>query len=190
MSKLVLAMFMSLDGYIEGPKGEFVSPDWSGDLQRYWADDNTDAAGMLLYGRVNFEFNAGFWQPAAADESNPAELRSFARKMNDLPKIVFSRSLKNPGWNGRVVTETNIPAEIARLKQQPGPDLMMFGGAGIAQAFMKLDLIDEYRLLVTPTLLGGGKRLFEGSYDRAKLKLVKSQALDTGAVLLYYQRPA
>ena len=68
MSKVILAMFMSLDGFIEGPDGEFVPPDWSGDLQRYWADDNTDAAGTLLYGRVNFQFNAGFWQGAAADE--------------------------------------------------------------------------------------------------------------------------
>src|SRR6476660_661457 len=189
MSKVILAMFMSLDGFIEGPNGEFIPPDWSVDLQCYWADDNTDAAGTLLYGRVNFQFNAGFWQGAAADESNSAEFRAFARKMNSLPKLVFSRSLQNPGWNGRVVKD-DIPREIARLKQQPSEDLMMFGGAGIAQAFMKLELIDEYRLMVTPTLLGAGKRLFEGGYERAKLKLVKSQPLDTGAVLLYYQRAA
>jgi dihydrofolate reductase len=186
MPKVILAMFMSLDGFIEGPQGEFVPPDWSDELQRYWADDNVDAAGMLLYGRVNFQFNAGFWQAAETDDANAPQFRAFARRMNGLPKLVFSRTLENPGWNGRVV-KADIAGEIARQKQAPGKDLVMFGGAGIARSFMALGLIDEYRLMVAPVLLGAGKPLFAGGYERRKLTLAGARQLDTGAMLLSYR---
>jgi len=189
MRKVILAMFMSLDGYIEGPKGEFVPPAWSDDLQRHWADAHVDRAGLLLYGRVNFQFNAAFWQAAEADQNNPAPFRAFAAKMNALPKLVFSRSLQTADWNGRVVSQ-NIEAEIARAKQQPGKDIMMFGGANIARFFLAQDLFDEIRIMVTPTLLGDGKRLFDGGYERRQLKHSGTQQMDTGAVILSYERAA
>ena len=189
MRKVVLAMFMSLDGYIEGPKGEFVPPAWSDDLQRYWADDNVDRAGLLLYGRTNFQFNAGFWQAAEADAKNPEPFRAFARRMNALPKLCFSRTLKEADWNGRVVRD-DIAGEIARLKQQPGKDMMMFGGADIARFFIARDLFDAYRIMVTPTLLGDGKRLFDGGYQRRQLKHTGTKQMDTGAVILTYERAA
>jgi len=189
MRKVVLAMFMSLDGYIEGPKGEFVPPAWSDDLQRYWADDNVDRTDLLLYGRTNFQFNAGFWQPAEQDVNNPAPFRAFARRMNTLPKLCFSRSLGQVDWNGRVVRD-DIAGEITRLKQQPGKDMMMFGGATIARTFIALDLFDEYRIMVTPILLGDGKRLFDGGYERRQLRHTDVKQMDTGAVILSYERAA
>ena len=187
MRKVVLAMFMSLDGYIEGPKGEFVPPAWSDDLQRHWADDNVDRTDLLLYGRVNFQFNAGFWQPAEHEANNPEAFRAFARRMNALPKLCFSRSLRQVDWNGRVIGN-DIAGEIARLKQESGKDMMMFGGAGIARTFIGLDLFDEYRIMVTPTLLGDGKRLFDGGYERRQLKHTQTKQMDTGAVILTYER--
>lgn len=189
MRKVILAMFISLDGYIEGPKGEFVPPAWSDDLQRHWADDNVDRAGLLLYGRRNFEFNAGFWQPAETDANNPASFRAFASRMNALPKLCFSRTLSTVDWNGRLVRD-DIAGEIARLKQEPGKDMMMFGGADIARFFIGLDLFDEYRIMVTPTLLGDGKRLFDGGYERRQLQHTDTRQMDTGAVILTYERKA
>lgn len=188
MRKVILAMFMSLDGYIEGPNGEFVPPAWSDDMQRHWSDANIDAAGLLLYGRTNFQFNAAFWQAAEADASNPPAFRDVARKMNTLPKIVFSRQLKEADWNGRVVAN-DIATEIARLKQEPGKDMLVLGGAEIARTFISLDLFDTYRIMITPTLLGGGKRLYDGGYGRRQLILTQTQQMDTGSVILTY-RPA
>lgn len=186
MRKAILAMFMSLDGYIEGPDGEFIPPAWSDDMQRHWADANIDAAGLLLYGRRNFQFNAGFWQQAEAEADHPPAFRATARKMNALPKLVFSRSLTTADWNGRVVRD-DIAAEIARQKQESGKDMLMFGGAEIARTFMELDLFDVYRIMVTPILLGGGKRLSDGGYARRPLALMQTQQMDTGSVILTYQ---
>jgi dihydrofolate reductase len=186
MRKVILAMFVSLDGYIEGPKGELTPPVWSDDLQHHWADANVDDAGLLLYGRTNFQLNAKFWQAAERQTDNSAAFRALTRKMNDLPKIVFSRTLKAADWNGRVVA-ADIAGEIARLKREPGKDLVMFGGADIANTFIGLDLIDAYRIMVTPTLLGDGKRLFNGGQPRRQLVHTGTQQMDTGAVILSYQ---
>ena len=187
MSKVILAMFMSLDGFIEGPNGEFIPPDWSGDLQRYWADDNTDAAGTLLYGRVNFQFNAGFWQGAAADESNSAEFRAFARKMNSLPKVVFSTTLETAAWENTRLVKEHAAEEVARLKQQPGKDIAIFGSSDLATSLLRDGLLDEVRVIVNPVILGSGKRLFEGIDARVELKLSRTQTFHSGNVLLCYQ---
>lgn len=188
MAKIVLSMFLSLDGYIEGPNGEFVAPDWSDDLERHWSGHAMAHAGRFLYGRVNFLFNKGFWAPAESDPESPAAGISHAATMNATPKTVFSTTLTgDPGWNGTVVAD-DLPGAVARLKAEEEKDLFMFGGAGIANSFMKLDLIDEYRLMVTPSLLGDGKRLFDGGTDRLGLTLAETLPLDTGAVILTYRR--
>ncbi|HYE01477.1 MAG TPA: dihydrofolate reductase family protein [Alphaproteobacteria bacterium] len=188
MRQVVLSMFMSLDGYICGPDGEFIPPRWSDDLERHWSGYALARAGRLLYGRKNFLFNKDFWSPAETDPSSVAAGIPHAATMNRLPKTVFSRTLPDyPGWNGTVVRD-DLPGAVAALKAEGGGDLTMFGGAEIAGSFMALDLIDEYRLMVTPNLLGRGKRLFEGPTDRLGLALLDAQPLDTGAVILRYRR--
>jgi hypothetical protein len=108
--------------------------------------------------------------------------------MNATPKTVFSRTLPDePGWNGTVVRD-DLPGAVAALQAEGGKDLYMFGGAEIAGSFMALDLIDEYRLMITPGLLGDGKRLFNQPTDRLGLSLIDVQPLDTGAVILHYHR--
>ena len=187
MAKLVLSMFVSLDFYIEGPGGEFVPPAWSDDLERHWSGYALARSGHLLYGRINFLFNKGFWSAADTDPESPAAGISYAGKMNRLPKMVFSRTLSgDPGWNAEV--SRDVQGSVERLKAETDGDIYSFGGAGLAQSLVALDLIDEYRLMVTPTLLGDGKRLFEGGRARLPLTLLDVQRLDTGAVIIHYER--
>jgi dihydrofolate reductase len=188
MGKLILQIFTSLDGYITGPNDEFIPPLWSVDLERYWAGEALNRARHLLYGRVNFIFNKDFWQAAETDPSSPAAAMPHAATMNRLPKTVVSTTLAgDPGWNA-VVLRRDLAAGVARLKDSNRGDTYSFGGAGLAQSLIAQDLVDEYRLMVTPNLFGSGKRLFEPGFSRLDLQLVGSRGLDTGAVILHYQR--
>lgn len=188
MRKLVLSLFMSVDGYIAGPGGEFIAPEWSGDLERHWSGYALERAGHLLYGRVNFLFNKGFWEPAATDPNSPAAHVPHAAAMNRLPKTVVSRTLAgDPGWNGQLA-RGELSNAIAELKQTAAGDIFSFGGAGLAQNLIARDLVDEYRLMITPDLFGDGLRLFAPGFERQRLKLLVSRQLDTGAVIVHYER--
>jgi dihydrofolate reductase len=188
MGKLVLSMFTSLDGYIEAPGGTFVPPPWSDEVERHWSAYALDRAAHLLYGRVNFLFNKGFWSAAETDPQSVAAGIPYAGTMNRLPKTVVSTTLTGaPGWNGAVVG-TDLPGAVARLKQEVAGDLYSFGGAGLANSLVALDLVDEYRLMVTPVLLGDGKRLFETGRPDLALTLIEAKPLDVGSVILHYRR--
>lgn len=189
MRKVILAMFMSLDGFIEAPNHEFVPPDWSDDLMRYWVDPNVESIGTILYGRVCYLMNAAFWQPAATDPDSPAARIPHAAIMNRTEKVVFSSTLEAPVWENSRIVRDDPAAEIARLKAEPGDDIIMFGGAGIASWCMRDRLFDEYRLMITPLVLGAGNPLFRGGHERFKLRLESSRTLDTGAVILTYVDP-
>jgi len=188
MRKLVLSMFMSLDGYIAGPGGEFIGPEWSADLEKHWSGYALGRAGHLLYGRVNFLFNKGFWEPAATDPNSPAASVPHAADMNRLPKSVASRTLSgDPGWNGKLLKGDLGPA-VAELKRTAAADIFSFGGAGLAQSLIAQDLVDEYRLMITPNLFGDGVPLFAAGFRRQDLKLIDNRTLDTGAVIVHYER--
>jgi dihydrofolate reductase len=188
MPKLVLSMFTSLDGYIEGPGGEFVPPPWSDDVEQHWSGYALERAAHLIYGRTNFLFNKGFWSAAETDPTSPAAGISYAGTMNRLPKTVFSTTLKgDPGWNG-TIAQGDVANVIATLKAEARGDLYAFGGAGIANSLVARDLVDEYRLMVTPVLLGDGKRLFEGGRPRLALTLIETRRLDTGSIIMHYRR--
>jgi len=183
MAKLVLAMFMSLDGYIEGPRGAFVPPPWSAEAAQLWADRNLKRAGHLIYGRVNFAFNKDHWtSPAAAAQPE-------TEAMNRLPKTVVSRTLSdNPGWNGTVASG-DLAAVVGQLKQSVTTgDIYSFGGAGLARSLMLEGLVDEYYLMVTPFLQGDGKRLFDSGIPRCELEFIEARTLDVGSVILHYRR--
>jgi dihydrofolate reductase len=188
MRKLVLSMFMSLDGYIAGPGGEFIGPEWSADLEKHWSGYALGRAGHLLYGRVNFVFNKGFWEPAATDPNSPAARVPHAADMNRLPKSVASRTLSgDPGWNGTLL-QGDLAQAVAELKRTAAGDVFSFGGAGLAQSLIAHDLVDEYRLMITPNLFGGGVPLFAAGFRRQDLKLIDNHTLDTGAVVVHYER--
>ena len=134
-------------------------------------------------GRVTYQLFADYWPTPAAYKENPI----IAPMMNDLQKIVFSRTLDNAEWNNSKVVKENVSEEISRLKQQPGKDMVIFGSGIIVSEFAKFGLIDLYRLIVNPVVLGSGKPLFKGLDDKLKLKLLNARPFGSGNVILEYE---
>lgn len=186
--RVVVTEFITLDGVIEdpGPDGPFEYAGWS---MPYWGDDlgafkfaELQAADAHLLGRVTYEGFAKAW-PSRTDQ------QGFAEMMNSLPKYVVSTTLATVEWNNSHLIKENVAVEIKKLKQQPGRDMLVAGSSVLVQTLVKERLVDEFRLLVYPTVLGKGKRLFtEGT--TAKLKLIESKSFNTGVVLLRYELAA
>ncbi|MBI2253418.1 MAG: dihydrofolate reductase family protein [Proteobacteria bacterium] len=187
MRPLILSQFMSLDGYTCAEDGTFLPPPWSDEVAENWSHYALGRATHLVYGRVNFLFNKGFWEAAETDPNSIAAKIPYAGTMNKLPKTVFSRTLTgDPGWNGKLAGP-DLKSEITALKQCEGA-IFCFGGAKLAQSLIAADVIDEYFVMITPNLLGRGKRLFESGFSPIDLSLERSKQLDTGAVILHYRR--
>jgi len=186
MRKLILMMSVSVDGFIQGPNREL---DWhmvDDELHSHF-NEVLSAMGAFLSGRVTHELMAGFWPTADTDPSSTGPMVEFAGIWRDMPKIVFSRTLERADWNTTVVRDL-VAEEIQELKAQPGGDLAL-GGADLAAAFMRHDLIDEYRIYVHPIVIGQGKPLFQPSDARINLRLAETRTFGNGVVLLRYQRP-
>jgi len=187
MRKIIFMMSVSLDGFFEGPDREL---DWQlvdDGLLRHF-NEWLGAAGAFLDGRVTYELMAGHWPTADQDPAASAAVIEFARIWRDMPKIVFSRTLEQAGWNTTIVREL-VPEQIEELKERPGGDLVV-GGADLAAAFMRHDLIDEYRFYIQPVLLGRGRPLFQRSDTPISLRLAETRTFGHGVVLLRYERRA
>ena len=182
MRKVLFFMLTSLDGYFEGPAHEI---DWHHTDEEFqeFAIEQTNQAGMLLFGRVTYEMMASYWPTAQAIEGDPI----VAGLMNSLPKIVFSKTLSKAEWQNTRVVKTDFAKEIATLKEQPGKDLCILGSSDLAVSFLEAGLLDEIRILVNPIVLGAGKPLFKGIQHRLKLKLLTTRIFKSGNVLLTYQ---
>ncbi|MDQ1722399.1 MAG: hypothetical protein QOI26_2133 [Pseudonocardiales bacterium] len=186
MRNIVLMISMSLDGFIEGPNREI---DWhlvDDELHQHF-NDELSAMGAFLDGRITYELMAEFWPTADADPASTAPMVEFSRIWRKMPKIVFSRTLQRADWNATVVREL-VPEQILALKAEPGGDLAL-GGADLAAAFRRHNLIDEYRLYVHPVLIGRGKPLFQPTETPTTLELTQTRAFGNGVVLLRYQQP-
>jgi dihydrofolate reductase len=185
MSKLIVSMMTSVDGFIEGPNRELDWPVESPDFNAY-CDDMLDHTDTMVFGRVSYEMMVKYW-PAA--ESNPKDEweRQFAPKMNLRRKIVVSRTLDHAGWNNTRVVRDNLLGEVQALKQRAKQDCFVFGGAGIISSLRQLGLIDEYRVIVHPIVLGSGTPLFTDVQERLRLQPMGSQTFDSGVVALYYR---
>jgi len=182
MRNIYFQMMISVDGFFEGPNREL---DWhvvDRDFLNY-AIDLLDSVDTLLFGRVTYQMMADYWPTPAAIEDDPI----IAERMNFLPKIVFSPTLEKAEWQNSRLVKGNIAEEITRLKHQPGKDMVIFGSSDLAVALTKLGLIDEYRIIVNPVVLGDGKTLFKGLNERIKLKLIETRTFSSGSVLLRYQ---
>ncbi|MET7895306.1 dihydrofolate reductase family protein [Streptomyces mirabilis] len=188
MRRIVLMMSVSLDGFIEGPNREI---DWhrvDAELHRHF-NVEVRKLGGLLEGRVTHELMADFWPTADQDPDSPdstPETVEFAGIWRDIPKYVYSRTLERADWNTTIVREV-VPDEVRALKEQPGGDLGL-GGADLAAAFLRHDLVDEFRVYVHPVLIGRGKPLFPESYTPTDLRFAESRAFGNGVVLLRYER--
>jgi dihydrofolate reductase len=181
MRSLIASQLMTLDGFFEGPNGEFVPPPWNHQLDQYGVDLLTREVDTILYGRRTFEFMRAYW-PTANPEEQPV-----ATSMNALPKVVVSTTLPaDPGWNARVVR--SVTDDIAALKREPGKSIVLYGSATLMEALVKHDLIDEYVFMVNPMILGGGKPLFRGEHARLPLRHVSTLTCDNGVLLVRYTR--
>jgi dihydrofolate reductase len=183
MRNIIFLMHVSLDGFVAGPNGEMDWIAYGDDLQEYvyTLHATTDAA---IYGRVTYEMMQGYWPTLLSDPDSPEV--AHARWYDNATKIVISRTLENDEALKRHVIGENIAEEINKIKQQPGKDIWLLGSPSTAQEFMRLDLIDEYRINVNPVVLGHGKRLFEGVAD-LKLNLLEAKPFKDGEIVLRYE---
>jgi dihydrofolate reductase len=185
MRKVIMWMHQSLDGYFSGPQGEFNWPVVRPALQQTFIE-NARTMGGFLYGRKVYDVMLAYWPTADVAPTTPTSA-DYARIWKPMPKFVFSKSLEQAEWNTRVIKE-NIAEEVTALKQQPGGDLVLYGGAEIAATFMRLNLIDEYRIFVHPVVLGDGQPLFRATEHRHKLRLIDAQTFEPGVVMLNYRQ--
>jgi dihydrofolate reductase len=187
MGAIVLSEFVTLDGVMEAPGGE-EHPDGKGGWTMRFFDadagkfkqDELFAADALLLGRVTYEHFAAAW-PTMTDETG------FADRMNSLPKLVASTTLREPlEWNASLL-EGDLPEAVRALKQRFDRDVLVFGSAALAHSLLRNGLIDEYRLMVFPVVLGSGKRVFPDEMDVSDLELVDLKTTSTGVAILTYR---
>jgi len=176
--KIVVTQFITLDGVVESPQ-DWSFPYWSDETGKFKFDELLGTDVQLL-GRVTYEGFASAWPTMERDEAG------FADKMNSMPKYVVSTTLKKAEWNNSTIIKSNVVEEVAGLKKQSGGDILVAGSMTLIRTLMEHDLVDEYRLLTYPIVLGKGKRLFTDGMA-ASLKLIESKPMGSGVVLLRYE---
>jgi dihydrofolate reductase len=182
MRKVIFFMLTSLDGYFEGPDRDINWHNVDDEFNEF-AIRQTGEFGALLFGRVTYELMAGYWPTEAAKRDDPI----VAGLMNSLPKIVFSKTLEKVDWENTRLVKDNFAEAISKLKQEAGKDIAIFGSSNLTVTLMEHGLVDEYRIMVNPVVLGNGKPLFKGIRNRINLKLIKTKTFKSGNVLLYYE---
>jgi dihydrofolate reductase len=187
VGKIVVTEFISLDGVVEAPGGGegFKHGGWSFEISRgeegdKFKLDETMSSEALLLGRVTYEGFAEAW-PSRTDEFG------FADKFNSMPKYVISSTLDDPEWNNSTVLKGDVVDEVTKLKQEQDGDIVVHGSPQLVQTLIENDLVDEYRLMVFPVVLGSGKRLFGETTDKKSLRLVDSKVVGDGVSILVYQ---
>lgn len=179
-------MIVSLDGFMEGPSREL---DWFRDgdpaFEQY-GDEMIDSVGLALYGRRSYQAMEAYWPNAEVNPRSAVD-HAFAVKMNALPKVVLSTTLKDPKWNNTRVVSQDVSAAITALKREPGKPIVAWAGAGLVRTLTELDLVDEYRLIVHPIVLGKGTPYFQGIERPKNLRLVRTTQLGSQLVVLCYE---
>ena len=186
MGKIVVTEFVSLDGVMEDPGGAegYEHGGWTFEINRgeegdKFKLDETNDSDALLLGRKTYEGFAAAWPTREGD---------FADKFNSMPKYVVSSTLTDPEWTNTTVLGDDLPAEVAKLKEQHDGDIVVHGSAQLAQTLLEQDFVDELRLMVFPVVLGNGKRLFGETSGKKPLKLQSSREVGDGVVILVYGR--
>jgi dihydrofolate reductase len=182
VKKLLSFMVVTLDGYYEGPNGEFDWPNVDDEFYEFSISQLNDI-DTLLFGRVTYEGMAGYWPTPAALEGDPA----VAGYMNSVSKVVFSSTLESADWQNTELVKGNAGEAISELKQQSGKHLALFGSPSLTVSLLEQGLVDELRVMVQPILLGAGKSLFKSLKDRVPLTLQTAMTFSSGNVLLSYR---
>ena len=183
MRKLLVFNSVSVDGYFVDGKGGMSWAHSSDPEYGAFVQDNAKGGGELLFGRITYELMAGYWPTALAIRNDPV----VAEGMNRLPKVVFSRTMGNASWNNTRLLKGDLPAEIRKLKNEQGNDMVIMGSGMIISQLAPEGLIDEYQIVVVPVVLGTGRTMFEGVTQRLPLKLTGTRAFANGNVLQCYQ---
>jgi dihydrofolate reductase len=185
VGRIVVTEFVSLDGVMEAPGGgeDFRHGGWSFEIDRgeegdKFKLDETLSSEALLLGRVTYEGFAQAW---------PSREGEFADKFNTMPKYVVSSTLEKPEWNNSTVLKGDVAEEVAKLRREQEGDIVVHGSARLVQTLIDHDLVDEFRLMVFPVVLGSGKRLFGETSDKKPLRLVDSKVVGDGVAILVYE---
>ncbi len=185
MGRIVVTEFVSLDGVMEDPGGaeDFKYGGWTFEISRgdegdkFKLDEALEADALLL-GRTTYEGFAAAW---------PSREGEFADKFNTMPKYVVSSTLQAPEWNNSTVLKGDVAEGVAKLRQEQDGDIVVHGSARLVQTLVEHDLVDEFRLMVFPVVLGSGKRLFGETSDKKPMRLVDSKVVGDGVAILIYQ---
>jgi dihydrofolate reductase len=185
VAKVVVSEFVSVDGVMEDPGGAegFDRGGWAFQFDRgpegdTFKLDEALASDALLLGRVTYQAFAAAW---------PSRTGDFADKFNGMPKFVVSTTLEEAEWNNSTLIKGDVAEEVSKLKQEPGGDILVNGSAQLVHTLMEHHLIDEYRLMVFPVVLGSGKRLFGETSDASPLRLLDTKTVGSGVLILTYQ---
>lgn len=181
MRKLIAAMNMTLDGFCDHTAG--IADD---DLHQHYNEllRNADA---LIYGRITYQLMESYWSSVVYNPTGNKPIDEFAVLIDNVSKIVFSRTLKKVVWKNTTLKKEAVKEEVLELKQQAGKNIFV-GSPSLIVALTQLDLIDEYQLCVHPIILGSGLTLFKNITDRVNLKLLNTKTFDSGSIVLYYER--
>lgn len=185
MRKLAVFNQVSLDGYFTDANNDlgWAHRPRDDDEWNAFVSGNAQGGGTLVFGRVTYELMIKYWPTPAAMKNDPV----VAEGMNKREKLVFSRTLDQASWKNTRVLNGDPAAEIKKLKQEPGSDMVILGSGSIVAQLAPTGLIDEYQLVVNPLVLGKGRTLFEGLKDKLSLKLTRSRSFNNGNVLLCYE---
>jgi len=185
MQKLAVFNHVSLDGYFVDANGDMSwakadhqDPEWNS-----FVAENASGGGTLVFGRITYELMASFWPTPVAIENMP----EVAERMNNLPKVVFSKTLDQASWNNTKLLKGDLAAEIRKLKQEPGEGMVILGSGSIVSQLAPEGLIDAYQIVTNPIVLGKGRTMFAGVKEKLALRLTKTRAFGNGNVLLCYE---
>jgi len=186
MRKIIVFNMVSVDGFFAGVDGNL---DWHNvdDEFNKFVIEQLREFHTILFGRTTYQMFESFWPVALKDQKTSEDNRKVAQSINDIEKIVFSSTLEKVTWNNSKILKKIDSEGIKKLKQEPGKDMVIFGSGTIVQAMTNLNLIDEYRLMINPVILGQGKPMFKDMKDKVNLKLLNTKTFKNGNVLICYQ---
>jgi dihydrofolate reductase len=185
MRRVIVFNNVTLDGYFTDMNGDMSwahkdkqDPEWNA-----FVGGNASGGGELLFGRITYELMASYWPTPAAIKNDPV----VAEGMNNLPKVVFSRTLDKTSWKNTKLVKGDMAAEVRKLKQDPGKGMAILGSGSVVSQLAQAGLIDEYQIVVNPVALGEGKTLFAGIKEKLNLKLTRTRTFANGNALLCYE---
>jgi dihydrofolate reductase len=185
MQKLIVFNHVSLDGYFVDQNNEMNWAKADHDDQEWnaFVSENASGGGTLVFGRITYEMMASFWPTPFAIEQMPV----VAAGMNNMPKVVFSRTMDHASWNNTRLVKGEIASAIRELKKAEGKGLAILGSGSIVSQLAQEGLIDEYQIVVNPIILGQGRTMFDGIKDKLFLKLTRTRAFGNGNVFMCYE---